>query len=185
MENTETGAQDRQDESMEEMRSEPEAYMEKLLEAYDQIDSNDYLSRYKIVYMMESIQSPNAVPFFSELATSDLPEEIEPYQGDGHINEEHQESLLRMRAVGGLYVLASEGDEKARNALMDTILNTKIQTVKNDAIWAYLSTSENIDAEKEKLKTVLPEKDHPFITVELTDIENVQKMLEHDREYEQ
>jgi hypothetical protein len=185
MENIESGAQDRLDESMEEMRERPGLYTEKLAEAYEQIDRDDYPSRYKIVYIMENIRSPDAIQFFSELAVSDLPEGIELYKGDGHINETQQESLLRMRGVGGLYALASEGDEKARNALMDTILNSKIQTVKNDAIWAYLSTSENIDAEKEHLKTVLPEKEHPFLTVELTDIEDVQKLMEHSSEFEQ
>jgi hypothetical protein len=185
MENTDSDAQERQDESMEEMRREPDLYAEKLFEAYEEVARKDYLSKYKIVYMMENIHSSNAVPFFTELAVSDFPEEIEPYKGDGHIDEKRQESLLRMRAVGGLYALASEGDEKARNALMDTILKSKIQTVKNDAIWAYLSTSENIDTEKEYLKTILPEKDHPFITVKLTNIEDVEEMLEEDTEYEQ
>ncbi len=185
LENTEPGSQERMDGSIEEMRQEPEMYTEKLLEVYDEVDRDDYLSKYKIVYMMENIQSPSAIPFFSELAVSDLPEDIKPYKGDGYIDERREESLLRLRAVGGLYALASKGDTKARKALMDTILKSKIKTVKNDAIWAYLSTSENIDAEKEYLKTVLPEKDHPFFTAELTDIEDVQKMLERSSEYDQ
>lgn len=177
LENTEPGAQERQDESMEEMRETPEVYVEKLAEAYEQVDRLNFLARYKIVYMMENIQSAHAVPFLSELAKSDLPEETVSYKGDGHIDERHQESLLRMRGVGGLHALAAEGNENARNALLNTVFETKIQTVKNDAIWAYLSTSNDIEAEKEYLKTVLPEKDHPFITVKMTNIDEVEKQL--------
>ena len=177
LEDTEPGAQQRQDESMEEMRGSPAVYVEKLTEAYEEVDRLNFLAKYKIVYMMENIQSTHAVPFLSKLAKSDLPEDTAPYKGDGHTDERQQESLLRMRGVGGLHALAAEGNENARNALLNTVFETKIQTVKNDAIWAYLSTSNDIEAEKKYLKSVLPKKDHPFITVKITNIEEVEKQL--------
>lgn len=184
LENTEPGSQEKQDESFKKMRETPEVYVTKLAEAYDEVDRRNFLARYKVVYMMENLKSAHAIPFLSELANSEFPEVTAPYKGDGHIDEAHHESLIRMRAVGGLYTLANEGDKDARNSLFEAILSAKDRTVKNDAIWAYLSTSKDLEVDKEYLKTVLPDEDHQFVTLKLSNIEDVQEQVESNNENE-
>lgn len=184
LENTEPGSQEKQDESLEKMRETPEAYIAKLAEAYDEVDRLNFLARYKVVYMMENIKSPYAIPILSEIANSEFPEETVTFKGDGHIDEAHHESLIRMRAIGGLYTLANEDGNGARNSLFEAIFNAKDRTVKNDAIWSYLSTSKDLEADKEYLKTVLPDEDHQFVTLKLSDIEDVQEQLESINENE-
>ena len=184
LENTEPGSQEKQDESFKKMRETPEVYVTKLAEAYDEADRLNFLARYKVVYMMENLKSPHAIPFLSEVANSDFPEETALYKGDGHVDEAHHESLIRMRAVGGLYTLANKDDNGARNSLFDAILNAKDRTVKNDAIWSYLSTSKDLEADKEYLKTVLPDEDHQFVTLKLSDIKDVQEQVESINEKE-
>lgn len=178
LEDTREGSQERQDKSLEKMRETPELYVEKLTEAYDKVERDNFLDRYKLVHLMENIKTAHALPFLAELAISESPEEIAPYEGDGHINEGQRESLIRMRAVGGLYALAKEGDDEARHVLLETISTTKDRTVKSDAIWFYLSTSKDIDADKEYLKIVLPETDHQLVTVKLSKIEEIQEQIE-------
>lgn len=178
LENTELESQEKQDASIEKMRETPEVYVAKLTEAYDSVERVNFLDRYKLIYMMEKIETVHAIPFLAELANSEFSAETEPYKGDGHIDQSQYESLIRMRAVGGLYTLAKEGDVEARNFLFDTILNTKDRTVKNDAIWSYLSTSNDLESDKAYLKTVLPETDHQFVTVKLSNIEEVQEEIE-------
>lgn len=178
LENTEPGSQESQDESFEKMRETPEVYVAKLAETYDEVDRLNFLARYKVVYMMENLKTPHAVPFLSQLAISELPEETAPYKGDGHTDEVHHENLIRMRAVGGLYSLANEGDKSARNSLFETILNAKDRTVKNDAIWSYLSTSKDAEEDKEYLKTILPKNEHQFFTLKLSNIEDAQEKVE-------
>jgi hypothetical protein len=183
LENTEAGSQEKQDASIDKMRKTPEVYIAKLTEAYDSIERVSFLDRYKLVYMMEKIETVHAIPFLAELASSEISAETEPYKGDGHIDESQYESLIRMRAVGGLYTLAKEGDDEARSFLFDTILNTADRTVKNDAIWSFLSSSNDLEYDKEYLKTILPESDHQFVTVKLSNIEEVQEKVKLFDEY--
>jgi hypothetical protein len=128
--------------------------------------------------MMENLKTAHAIPFLSELASSEQAEETAEYKGDGHIDETHRENLIRMRAVGGLYALAQGGDNGARNSLFDTILNTKDRTVKIDAIKSYLSTSKDLFADTENLKTMLPEDDRQFFDLKLSNLEEGQKQIE-------
>ncbi|MEE9412646.1 MAG: hypothetical protein V3V22_06290 [Methylococcales bacterium] len=172
LEDTETGAQERQDESLKKMHETPEIFVTKLIEAYDGLDRVNFLAKYKILYIMENLRSIDAIPFLSELANSDFPEETAPYAGDGHADEAHNEGLIRMRAVGGLNALAIEGNPEARNSLLDVAMNAKDRTVKNDAIRAYLSSSKDLDADKDHLKAVLPDTDHQFITIKFSDIKD-------------
>jgi hypothetical protein len=180
LENTEPGSQQRQDDSLEKMREKPEVFVAKLAETYDEIERLNFLARYKVVYMMENLKTAHAIPFLSELASSEQAEETAEYKGDGNIDETHRENLIRMRAVGGLYALAQEGDAGARNSLFDAILNTKDLTVKIDAIKSYLSTSKDLFADTENLKTLLPEDDHQFFNLKVSSLEEGQKQIEQD-----
>jgi hypothetical protein len=155
------------EENTADMLAHPDEYFDKLLEAYDKLDWVDFLSRYKIVYMMEHLKFPDAIPFLSGLAASPLPEESAPYQGDGSINEAHYEIMIRLRAVGGLYQLAQKGNTDARQSLLDVITHASELTIKNDAVWAYLATSKELTNDQEHLKTLLPQHEHNIITVKL------------------
>ena len=179
LEDTELGAQEKLEESLEKMRETPEVFVTKLTEVYDELDRDNFLAKYKILFIMENLRSSYAVPFLNELANSDFPDDISLYKGDGHVNEPHNEGLIRMRAVGGLSSLANEeGDTEARNSLLDVAINAKDRTVKNDAIRAYLSSSKDLEADKEYLKGVLSDNDQQFITLKLTNIEDVQEQIE-------
>jgi hypothetical protein len=169
LESNEPGVQELQVESLKKMREKSGDYFAKLEGAYEKLDRLSFIARYKLVFMMEELKSSDAIPFLKLIANHKSTEEATSYEGEGgeHIDEARNESMIRMRAVGGLYAIANEGNDDARSTLLEILSTTKDRAVKNDAIWAYLTTSNDLKIDKEYLKALLPEDEHQFITIQL------------------
>jgi len=171
LEDSDFNSQEKVAESLEKMRKNPTPYIKELTRAYSELDRIRFLERYKIVFMLEHINSKEAEPFLLNLASSPMPTDIKPYEGHGQINEPQQENLIRMRAVGGLLAIAKAGSESARSALMDVINNTQDRTTKSDAIRAYLETSKKLKEDSTYLKQILSKDEQSLVTLEIDDVE--------------
>lgn len=159
----------------EKLRKNKQAAQE-LVNAYKNLNQDQFLSRYKLLYMAEQFANKELLPFLEEIATSPIPKDLPTFTGDGGIDHYGNEQMIKMRAIGGLATLASEGDQSSRDMLHQIILETSDPTLKQDAIHAYLSSSSDLEKDEKQLKLQLSPEEQGQVTLELTDVENVEAL---------
>lgn len=160
------------DNKMEELQEDPEATIDEIVSAYEKLERAQFTSRYKLVYMMENLILPEASGVLSEIATAPIPNDLPEYEGDGTTDHEANEIMVRVRAIGGLELLHKSGSTETRETLYDIITSAKDQTIKNTAIRAWLSTSQDLENDQESLKQILSEDEHYMISTTEDQVED-------------
>jgi hypothetical protein len=152
-----------QAERLRRMRENPGKYLPKLVELFDSIDEHGTYSRYKVLFIIEQLDTSLAIPFLQQIAASAAPAVPRPQPGEQDVLEQRQQVLVRMRAAGGLAALARSGNGEARAALLDVIAQSSDRAVRSDAISGYLASSKDLAADREYLLGVLPEPDRKLL----------------------
>ncbi len=152
------------DNKIEELRENPEVSVAEIKAAYHKLERAQFTTRYKLVFMLESLELPEARELLTEIAVAPIPTDLPEYQGDGSIDHVEQEVLVRVRALGGLELLQKSGKSETRETIYDVLTQTEDRTLKNTAVRAWLMTSSDLEADKEALKQVLETDDHYMIS---------------------
>jgi len=164
LELTSEDAQTLIDNKMEELQEDPEATIDEIVSAYEKLERVQFTSRYKLVYMMENLILHEAGEVLSEIALAPIPNDLPEYGGDGTTDHEANEIMVRVRAIGGLELLHKSGEVETREAIYEVMTSTEDQTIKNTAVRAWLSTSQDLENDQEFLKDVLSEDEQYMIS---------------------
>jgi hypothetical protein len=157
----------------EELRGNAAEAVAEIARAYRELDNSQFIGRYKLTYIAENLKVKEARTFLEGVATSAVPAEIPAYQGDGSVDYYEKEIMVKVRAVGGLTKLAEEGDAAARSAVYQLISQTADITLKKDAIYGFLKSSEDVERDIQLLQSELPPAQHKWLSLQEDRIESL------------
>lgn len=165
------------DESIEnllkELRKEPEISFNRLRNLYENINVMDHDQRMKIIWTVGELNYPKTDDFLRDVAISS-PSSLYDDVYKKNSNNQKFETIIRANAVGGLFKNSLNGSINSRDFLLETIEGVSEKTVQRLAIKNYLATSKNLESDIGYLKSVLPEKDHQYITYKFSSPVNIE-----------
>ena len=156
--------------SLQRLKANPEAGRV-LYDTYKKVPAQHYMYRTMLVEALKQQRLPASIAFLNEIASNRIPEDNAPRNAE--IDTRIDEIIIRITAVEGLTLLASDSLVGASNALMG-LINHEDLTVRQMAARGYIkspvgSAVEKIDALREKL----PQNEHWYLSLEDTNIKKV------------
>ena len=165
------------DESIEnllkELRQEPEISFNRLRNLYESINVMDHDHRMKIIWTVGELNYSKTGTFLRDVAMSSPSNSYDHVYQNNSFNQKF-ETIIRANAVGGLFKNSLNGSINSRDFLLETIEGVDEKTVQRLAIKNYLATSKNLESDIDYLKSVLPEKDHRYITFKFSSPVNIE-----------
>jgi len=165
-----TDAEAKYQQSLERLKVNPEAGRV-LYDTYKKVPAQHYMFRTMIVEALKQLRSPASMAFLDEIASDRIPEDSAPENAE--IDTRIDEIVIRITAVEGLTLLASDSLVDANEALMG-LTNHGDLTVRQMAARGYIKSSVGSAVEKiEALKSKLPKEEHWYLSLEDTNIKTV------------
>ncbi len=150
-------AEDNYQNSLEQLRLNPEEAVTLLADAYEKIEEEQYLDRWKMVDTLATITTDHSLQTLSAIAHSEVPEEQFP--GMHGMSSTSEEIMIRRAAIHGIEALVDNGNPEAEEALLN-LTRAKEKNIRQSAILAYIRTGSDTESRKTELKQELPEKDY-------------------------
>lgn len=143
-----------------------------LMEVYEALPEEDYFRRTLVVEAMKEMHSEEALSYLERIVNSPIPKDRMP--DNTEVNTRESEIVIRVTAVQGLSILARQKSSKADDLLLKLVGHDDL-TVRQMAARGYLASSVGNKEEKlGRLRKMLPEEEHWYVTTELTPIKKVQ-----------
>jgi hypothetical protein len=160
-----TGADERKESSLAELRKNPKEASQALLAAYHAADPKDFFGRWLLTLTLSELHSNEAYLGLREIAYSRVPADLKDNDLQG--NQLSNESAIRQTSVSGLTLLARAGNSAAEKDLLGIAVNTptKDDAVRTVAIKGYLSAGRDYAARVQTLKAQLPSQYHDVVTL--------------------
>ena len=165
-------AQKKLDERLNVLRANRDEAGQELRDAYENLPLDRFSDRYKLIWTLGMIDDPKSAGFFADIAKAPIPEEIPSYQGHGDINRRSMEANIRMAAIRAVSTLSSVTNnvDAGQEVILETIQNSNDNAVIKVAIVTYITSAENATEAIAYLKSVLPEEDHKYITIDIDEV---------------
>ena len=156
--------------SLQRLRANPEAGRV-LYDTYKKVPAQHYMFRTMLVEALKQLRSSSSMAYLNEIASGRIPEDTVPQNAE--IDTRIDEVVIRIAAVEGLSLLASDSLVDANDALMG-LTNHQDLTVRQMAARGYIKSAVGNTAEKiEVLRSKLPQGEHWYLTLEDTKIKSV------------
>ena len=164
-------------ESIIELRKNPNDVVNLLKEAYTKIEENRYFDRWGLVKTMADLKVNESFPVLQSILRSKIPEE--KLADLHHFSTQEEEQIIRLQAVEGLTFLASQNNKEAEQELLRIVLmpDYPYYAIKKRAIKGYLKAGKDLNTRIRFLKSKLPEELYGIITLEVTPIEVFQERV--------
>ena len=156
--------------SLQRLKANPEAGRV-LYDTYKKVPAQHYMFRTMLVEALKQLRSSASMAYLDEIASDRIPEDSAPKNAE--IDTRIDEVIIRITAVEGLAILASDSLVNANDALMG-LTNHQDLTVRQMAARGYLKSAVGSATEKiEVLRSKLPREEHWYLTLEDTKIKSV------------
>jgi hypothetical protein len=134
------------------LRTEPERTLTAITETYRRSSADDFSARWSLVYLADQIDLPQTLPWFVELAATEVP----PERGiGGHgLSTVAEECKIRAAAIDGLERHAARDLEAATEALTSVIAQQQTFSVRALAALAVLAVHPD-DETRARLRELL------------------------------
>ena len=159
---------------MEQLKETPEESLAALTQAYGNLQEEQFLARYKIMYMVEHLSVAESLPFLQGIAKTSIPNNLPDYEGHGSTDYRKREVMIKMRAISGLKKLAEQGGSQPRDTLLDLIVQEEDITIKRDTIHAYLATSVDLQKDTAYITALLPQEQYALLNLNYDDVTQFQ-----------
>lgn len=162
--------------SITELRKTPAEAIALLDEAYTKIDARHYFNRWAMVKTLGDLEHADAFKSLAHIARSVVPEEKSE---NLHLfSTQEEETIIRIRAVEGLALLARQGNKDADQVLLELALNAPMNSATQlRAIKAYLNAGKDTDERSKTLTGKLDKSLHDVITTQVTAPEEFAKRV--------
>ncbi len=162
-------------ESLEALRVNPREATNLLDNAYQEMEENRYLDRWKVVDTLAELGTHEALEVLSEIAEQPVP--LETAAEEEHFSSQSEEQMIRAAAISGIEELASRGVTEADTELY-RLASVPDPVVRESAVLAYRRSGTDQQARTTELKGILTVEDHWM--VELQEVADVSLMPQPD-----
>lgn len=159
------------------LRNEPERTLTAITSTYRHSTADDFPARWSLVYLAAQIDLPQLLPWFTELAATDVP----PERGiGGHgLSTVAEECKIRAAAIDGLERHAARDSEAATEALTSIIAQQQTFSVRCLAALAVLAVHPD-DETRNKLRELLGPEHEFALDIERINVTDVAQPDRHD-----
>lgn len=153
---------------LDELREHHKEAIHHLFEAYDKMEEDRYLDRWKVIDTMAVLGSNLTLEALTSIAGEYIPNER--YPGSHDLSSRSEEAMIREAAIRGIEALAKKGNNEAENALFD-LTNSSDTAIREIAVLAYIRSGSGDGQRQLELNETLDADDHGLLNLqELSDI---------------
>lgn len=154
-----------------------EEVLVEIARAFADCGFKDYPFRLALVQVATALRHPAALAFFASVVKTPIPEEQSP--NPHSFSTVAEETIVRTMAVDGVSAHAAEGNDRAKNLLIDFVRLPSF-SIRRAAVQGLLLTTQEGDI-RERIKYILPENQHFLLDLRKVHVSEVPQVKDPTR----